>query len=445
VPPDALAAPAPSRPVPGRGSPSLLGALLHARRDRLGFVRRLAAHGDVVGFRLGARRFFLVSHPDPARRVLRDDAGRYRKGIGLQEARTFLGEGLLTAEGAAWEAQRRAVQPLFHAAAVQRCAPEVAAAADRLVARWRAAAAAGTPVDGMAEARRATLEVLLATLFRAPVTGEEGRLSEAFSVAGAYAVARITAPFAWTARLPTPANRRFRAAVALLHGYADGLLRRDRAEPDPESLIGHLRPAWEAAGATEAERRDQVVTLLLAGDETSAAACAWCWHLLSGDDEAQARVRDEARGAGPAADPARLPFTGQVVKEAMRLYPPVWLLPRVAVEADVVGGEAVPAGANVIVCPYTLHRNPRLWSRADAFDPDRFAAGRAYPHQAWIPFGVGERACVGTRLAMLEVPAIVAAAAAAFRIRPASTRPVRAQSGLTLHPRGGLPLRLSRA
>lgn len=443
--PEAMAAPAPSRPVPGRHGPSLPGALLHARRDKLAFVQRLAAHGDVVGFRLGARRFFLVSHPDPARRVLRDNAAGYRKGIGLQEARTFLGDGLLTAEGAAWEAQRRAVQPLFHAAGVQRCAPEIGAAAERLVGRWRAAHAAGVPVDGMAEARRATLEVLLAALFRAPLTGDEGRLSEAFSVAGAYAVARITAPFGWTAKLPTPANRRFRAAVALLHAYADGLLRRHREAPDPESVIGHLEPAWDASGATAAERRDQVVTLLLAGDETSAAASAWCWHLLSGDDEAQARVRDEARAAGPGTDPARLSFTGQVVKEAMRLYPPVWLLPRVATEADVVGGNDVPAGANVIVCPYTIHRNPRLWSRADVFDPDRFGPGRAHPHHAWLPFGVGERACVGTRLAMLEVPAIVAAAVAEFRIRPASDRPVRVQAGLTLHPQGGLPLRLSRA
>jgi cytochrome P450 len=154
---------------------------------------------------------------------------------------------------------------------------------------------------------------------------------------------------------------------------------------------------------------------------------------------AEARAAADGTGLCRAAD---LPYTTRVVREAMRLYPPVWLLPRVAVEADTVGGEPVPAGADVLVSPYTIHRHPGLWSRPEAFDPDRFAPGRAHPAHAYLPFGTGERACLGSRLALLEAPVFVAAALARFQAELLPGHRVRTDALLTLRPRGGLPLRL---
>jgi cytochrome P450 len=431
-----------------------LASLLHARRDRIGFVERLATMGDVVQFRLGRRQFFLVSHPEPARHVLRDNAGNYRKGIGLVEARTFLGEGMLTADGEVWAQQRREAHPWFHAGSVDAYAPQVGAAARRMVERWHAADAAGLPVDGMREAGRATLEVLLTSFMGATLSGREGEVAEAFAVASAYAVGRITALSPLSARLPTRRNRSFRSAIGLLHAYAEALLRPGEGGASEEGFLAYLRAAPGAGEApVEARRRrDKVVTLLLAGHETTATAVAWSWHLLANDADAQARVHEEAGAAfdgSPSApvDPTRLPFTIRVVKEAMRLYPPVWLLPRVAVGADRVGGEAVPAGAHVVVSPYTIHRHPALWTTPERFEPDRFDSHR--PHQsaphAYLPFGLGERACIGARLAMLEAPTLVAAAVARFHLAPdRASAPVRPEGLLTLRPRGGLPLCLRR-
>lgn len=417
------------RPTRRRLSP-LMASLLHAGRDRLGFLARLAEQGDVVWFRLGRRSVLLVSHPAPAARVLRENAGNYRKGIGLVEARAFLGEGMLTTDGNTWEPQRRAAQLAFHGR-MESVEAQVAAAAGRLVQRW----AGADEVDGVEEAGRAALEVLLTGMFGVGLDGREAEVARAFGVASEYAVGRITAPLAFTARLPTARNRRYREAVDVLRGFADGLLRR------PEVAEAGLLPPPVPGGETA--RRDQVLTLLLAGHETTAAAIAWSWHLLSCHPAAQARVRAEALAVTGVPRAADLPYTTRVVKEAMRLFPPVWVLPRVAAEDDVVGGETVPAGAHVLVSPYTIHRHPGLWSEPDRFDPGRFAPGRAHPAHAYLPFGAGERACVGSRLAMLEAPVLVAAPLARLRVEPRPGHTVRPDALLTLRPRGGLPLRLT--
>ncbi|ACU37958.1 cytochrome P450 [Actinosynnema mirum] len=435
---------------PARQAPALLARMA---RDRLEVMTSVAArYGDAVRLRLGPKSLHFFNHPDHAKHVLADHAANYRKGIGLVHARRALGDGLLTSEGEKWKAQRRTIGPGFQARRVNGKADAIAQEAVRLVARLRARAGDG-PVDVSAEMTGLTLAVLGRSLLDADLGAFDsvGASFEAVQDQAMFEMMTLSALPTW---LPLPRQLRFRRARADLEQVVARLAAERAAIPGPdgddvltrlvESVRGEADPR-----AGRLRMRDELVTLLLAGHETTASTLSWTFHLLDRHPEVWERVHAEAvevlgDRVPTFEDVHRLRYTGMVLQEVMRLYPAVWLLPRQAREADEIGGYPVPAGADVLICPYTLHRHPGLWEDPDRFDPERFdparAAGR--PRYAYLPFGAGPRVCVGSALGVLEATIVTACVARELRLSTAPGHRVRAEPMLTLRVRGGLPMRV---
>lgn len=438
-----------SLPPGPRGHP-LVGSLWQVWRDRLGLMSAaVREHGDAVRITMGPKALYLFNHPDHARHILSENHGNYRKGIGLVHARRALGDGLLTSDGDRWRHQRQAVQPAFARDRIAATADVIGDETERMLARWRLQPA-GT-VDLVSELTSLTLGVLGRSLLRVDL-GASDRIGEAFHAVQDQAMFEMMTLSAVPAWLPLPRQLRFRAARRELGRLVDRLVaeRTARGGGAGDDLLARLLASTGRDPDPRAGRRrlrDELVTLLLAGHETTASTLGWTWYLVERHPEVYRRMHAEAvevlgdrRPSYP--DLARLRYTTQVVEEAIRLYPPVWMLTRRAVREDRVGGHRVPAGADVLICPYTMHRNPAFWDDPEGFDPDRFDpdAARDRPRYAYIPFGAGPRVCVGSYLGLLEAVLVAAMIAREFRLYRPSRAPVRPEPMLSLGLRGGLPV-----
>lgn len=417
---------------PGPRGHRLLGSLLEVRQDKLRFVARATReHGDLVLFRMGPRRLYLLSHPGPIHHVLHENAAGYVKGIGLEQARILLGEGILTSEGERWSGQRQNLLHLFVHDRLEQYAGEIARAAERMTGRWHAAAQSGEPVEVAGEAVRLALDVLGRTLLGSDLNGLGERLTPALDEVVRWSMRRMSAVLPLPVSVPTPANLRCRRAVRELEQVADEILARGGGngflsaleESDPERL------------------RQEILSLVLAGHETTATTLSWCCHLLATHPEIQRNLREEVVRA-PPGDLPRLPYARMVVEEALRLYPPVWMITRRAVAEDRIGGYSIPAGSDILISVYTLHRHPDFWEAPEEFHPERFAASRTRPSQAYMPFGTGPRACLGRGFAFLEAILTLASIVRAFELSPFPGKTAEAEPLLTLRPRHGLFLRL---
>ncbi|WP_409465507.1 cytochrome P450 [Amycolatopsis sp. GA6-003] len=420
---------------PRRATPNLLRMLF---TDRLALMSRAASrYGDAVRIAIGPKQLYLFNHPDYAKHVLVEANDNYRKGIGLAQARRALGDGLLTSEGELWRRQRKAIQPALQQKRIDAQAGVVAAEAGEL-ARRLAARIGGGPVDVAGEVTRMTVGVLGRMLLHADL-GPAAVLAHHFDAVQDQAMFEAVTLEAIPSWLPLPGQRRFRAARAALRRLAGQVV--------DQQGSGVLAEALAGAGGDRAQARDEVITLLLAGHETTASTLGWTMAMLDRHPDVAERVRAEAAQVlgdrlPAAADLHRLVYTGNVVQEVMRLYPPVWLLPRVAVAADRIGGYPVPAGADVVVCPYTLHRHPEFWPDPERFDPDRFEQSRAAgrPRYAYLPFGAGPRFCVGRHLGLMEAVFAVAVLCRDLRLSVVPGHRLVPEAMLSLRIRGGLPM-----
>lgn len=437
---------------PGPGPLALPGLMRKLWTDRLSLLEDAAGEfGDVVRFSMGPKTIYFFNHPDHAKYVLADNPANYRKGMGLAEARKrLLGDGLLTSEGDLWRHQRRTIQPAFRreriAGFADVVAEEAAALVDRLQER-----ADGEPVDVVAEMTRVTIGVLGQTLFDMDLS-PLSFLGGAFEVAQDQAMFEMVTLGALPLWLPLPRHRRFRAARRQLDDAVRVLLTRHEQEASHagSDVISLLSRAYEAEGERRRYRlRDELVTILLAGHETTASTLSWTWSLLARHPEAARAMHEEAvEVLGDRVpryeDVGRLSYTSMVIQEAMRLYPPVWGLPRKALGPDEIGGYRIPAGADVMICPYTLHRHPGFWESPGQFRPQRFepaAAGNRHRY-AYIPFGAGPRVCVGSHLGMLEATLTAATVARRFRLELTDGADPLPEPMLSLRVRNGLPMRV---
>lgn len=436
-------------PGPSRAAtPQLLAKMA---RDRLSVMRSAAAeYGDAVRLPLGPKTLFYFNHPDHAKRVLTDNAANYHKGIGLVHARRALGDGLLTSEGELWRSQRRTIQPVFQAKRIARQTPAIAEEAAALVARLREREG-GEPVDMREEMTGLALGVLGRTLLDSDL-GAYASIGESFETVQDQAIFEMMSLSSVPAWIPLPQQRRFRRARADLERIVARLAADRAAHPteDGDDVLSRLiesPPADSDPAAGRRRMRDELVTLLLAGHETTASTLSWTLHLLDEHPLVRERVRQEVievLGDRPPdfEDLHRLTYTTMVIEEVMRLYPPVWILPRKAQAEDEIGGFHVPAGAEVLVCPYTLHRHPGFWDAPDRFDPERFGPGRAGGRHryAYIPFGAGPRVCVGSNLGVLEATVVIAVLVRELELTKVAGAVVRPEPMLTLRIRGGLPM-----
>ncbi|MGW7449706.1 cytochrome P450 [Kitasatospora sp. NPDC054795] len=435
---------------PRRAAPVLLRRLVG---DRLEMMRSAAAeYGDAVRISMGPKTLYFFNHPDHAKHVLADNAANYHKGIGLAQARRALGNGLLTSEGELWRKQRRQIQPAFQHKRIVQQAGAVAEEAAKLVGRLRAHEG-GAPVDLTKEVTALTLGVLGRTLLDVDLSAFEavGHDFEAVQDQAMFDMVTMGMVPGW---VPLSKQLRFRQARQDLQRVVDRLVAervsRDAGEIVGEDALSRLIVATRQEPDHKVARqrmRDELVTLLLAGHETTASTLGWTFYLADRHPEVMDRLHAEAVEVlgdrlPEFEDLHRLRYTSMVVEEVMRLYPPVWILPRQAQADDEVGGYHVPAGSDVLICPYTLHRHSRFWDDPEQFDPERFDRDRATdrPRYAYIPFGAGPRFCIGNHLGLLEATFTIAMVARDLRLRKVPGYRVVAEPMLSLRVRGGLPM-----
>jgi cytochrome P450 len=461
--------------VPGPRGAGMAAALYALARSPLdGYVRLAARYGDTVRIPFTAgRSFYLLSRPEHAEHVLAANQDNYVKALTtFLPLRALIGDGLLTSDGDRWRRHRRLVQPLFSRGHVAAFGPAMAAAAQRMVARWDLLAE-GSVIDVPKQMSALALDVLGQALFGCDLTEDAEHMVKVMD--GAQRVA-LLAPVLPLAR--GPASARALTAIARRVGGAangiEGLVRQivsargtaGRACPDPggaastspDDLLNVLLNAQVHGGCplTGTEVSDEVATFLLAGHETSATALSWSLALLSAHPAARQRLEAEVDavlgGRDPdAGDVASLHWTRAVVAEAMRLYPPAWTIERDALADDEVAGTPIPAGSLVVVPPYLVHRHPDFWPDPSGFDPDRFMPGQSRGDDggtrlryAYIPFGGGRRACVGASFAELETVLVLATITRRYRLELIERRVPAPAGKITLRPGRELRMRLLR-
>ena len=435
---------APRRRPPGPHGHALLGSLLEVRRDRIRFVTRsVETYGDIVGFRMPHRNLVLLRHPDHIRHVLCENPGNYRKGLGLRDATDLLGDGLLTSDGDLWASRRRILQTAFQRDRLQSYHASISEAAFSLADRWERAAISGTVLDAGGEFAIATLRIATRTLFETKL--DDGTLAEIaadLDIAGQMAMARMTAFVPLPRWLPTRANLRTAAAIRRLESHVDGIARGyDAGRHAPGSMLRKLIEGVAAETDPRRAVRNEILTFLLAGHETTAATLTWALYLLARNRDCLETLRQEV---DQIEDASKLAYTRMAIDETMRLYPPVWMLPRRSVADDCIGGYDVPAGSDVLISLYSLHRHPNFWPDPERFEPGRFAASGRPGSGAYLPFGSGPRTCVGASLGLLEAVILLATVVARCEFQLASEQEVECEASLSLRPKNGLRILVQR-
>ncbi len=430
-----------------------LGSLPQIRRDRLGLlVNAVHDYGEIVHFRLVNRHVVLLANPDDVRQVFQDNARNYSKQTpGFRVLRAFLADGLLTSEGDAWLRQRRIAQPAFHRARIATFAETITTAATDLANRWDADDTSETNLT--AEMMRLTLRIVGETLLSTDVTQEADRVGQALTVAlraANRAVGRVIEIPLW---VPTPTNLRLRQSLTALDRVVYDVIHQRRLSRgdagDLLSMLMHARDEETGEAMSDRQLRDEVMTIFLAGHETTAVALGWTWYLLSKYPAVAQQLRgelSEVLGGRPPGfdDLPRLAYTEQVIKESMRLYPPAWIISRCAVAADRIGEYEIPPRTIIFASPYITHRLPRVWENPEGFEPSRFERDRAAARApfAYFPFGGGPRQCIGNIFAMMEMVLIVATIAQRYRLDLIPGVQGRLSPGITLRP--SLPIHVQR-
>ncbi len=415
-------------------------------------LRRFAdlarTYGDVVSFRTPAGRMVFLSAPQDIRDVLVTHQANFTKSRGLERAKVLLGEGLLTAEGATHRRERRLLQPAFHRDRIARYAAAMVESADRAQSRWRA----GEPFDVAREMNHLTLAIVGRTLFDLDVEAQADDVGAALTrVLESFWIGLL--PFGQTIeRLPVPAFRQARQARDDLDAIIYRVIAERRADGrDHGDLLSMLLAARDTAeegdgrGLSDAQVRDEAMTLMLAGHETTANALTWTWYLLSEWPEARAALEAELDsvlgGRLPTlADVASLRYTDQVAHEALRLYPPAWLIGRRTIEPYAVRGYTLPSRTVVMMSPYVVQRDARWFPDPERFAPERWtpAFKESLPKQAFFPFGAGSRQCIGESFAWMEMTLLIATIAQRWRLAHVPGHRAVPQPLITLRAKHGM-------
>ena len=404
--------------------------------------------GDVAAFHIGRQPIILLSHPDQIRDVLVTNARQFHKGRGLERAQLILGQGLLTSEGDFHLRQRRLAQPAFHRARITAYGDTMAAYAERHARRW----VDGQVLDVSREMAAYTLAVVGKTLFDADIEGEAQEIGQALAAAIAAFNITVLPMGELLLKLPFPAARRFKRGRIRLDATIYRMIAERRSAGDDRGdlfsmlLLAHDTEG-DGSGMSDRQLRDETMTLLLAGHETTANLLTWAFYLLSQNPDAEARLHDELDALGDAPlgadDMQRLPYARAVVAETMRLYPPAWIVGRRALSEYAIGEARIPARAIVLMSQWIVHRDPRWWPDAESFQPERWLAGGSAhdpsrPRFSYFPFGAGTRVCIGEQFAWMEGTLGLAAFARRWRLRLAAGHRVVPQPIITLRAKHGM-------
>ncbi len=410
---------------------------------------RFERYGDIYYAPFLGRDVYVLRHPEHIKEVLISQAASFGKptsGLTASQLNKLLGNGLLNVNGDEWRRRRRLLQPAFRSERLRAYADTVVRHADEQVGRWRV----GERIDLSAEMMHLTLRIVCKTLFDHEVSSETDRVARAVaSFRDAFGGVDAFVPD-W---VPLPRKRRVLEARAEVDRIVYDLIdERSARGSGGEDLLSALIEAGQSEGEqalTRKELRDELLTLFIAGHETTSHALSWTFHLLMTHADEEARVCEEVQGfeTSPGWDELdALPRTRQALEESMRLFPPAYAIARSATREVQLGGYAIPAGADVVMWIRHVHRDPRWHERPLRFDPDRFApeARRDMPTCAYLPFGAGQRTCIGKQFAMMEAQLILARVLRQWRFRPDPDHRVVPDHAVTMAPRGGLPVFLDR-
>ena len=405
-------------------------------------LRWFREHGDTYRVFAPGRRSWtwVIQQPDDIKRVLVTNHRNYTKGVGIDRVRLLLGNGIMTSEGEFWRRQRRMMQPAFHRRVVERFATVIRQLNAGLLEQWDGAAARGEPVNLTQAMSRLALEVVLQAIF----SEDLGRLVVDLS----------DNPFMMVTR-ETKRDPRFAYEFRQLGRVVQQVIRHRRASGrrqfDFTQMLMESVDPESGQGMSERELLDEVLTLVVAGHETTASALNWTWWLLSHHPQVERRLHEEQDrvgdlGTASYADLDRLPYLFAVLQESMRLYPPGWLLTRRSIGPDRLGGHALPPGTDVFLSPFVVHRHPAIWDNAEAFDPDRFEPGQAEGRHklAYIPFAAGPRHCIGQNFSIFEMMLHLNGATRRFRLRPVVPGPVELEARINLRPARDIFMRVEK-
>ena len=401
-----------------------------------------ARYGDIYRVYAPGRKSYtyVIHHPDDVKRVLVSNHKNYTKGVGLDRVKILLGNGIMTSEGEFWRRQRYMMQPMFHRRVITEFARVIDEANERFIARWEAQAERGESVNVTDDMSALTLDIVLRAVFGRDLD----RLSQESG----------GNPFAVVTQEPAR-NLQFAYKFRSLGKLVAAVMRRRASEAEEHvdflAMLMSARDKDTGDAMSERELIDEVMTLVVAGHETTASALNWTWYLLALHPQVESRLHAEIDAAPISAAPSlarmeTLPYTQQVVNEALRLYPPGWLLSRRALGADVLAGFEIPAGADVLLSPYLLHRHPRFWPEPDAFKPERFASENeaARPRFAYMPFAAGPRHCIGETFALYEMLMHLYKVARRYRLTYLPAEPVELEAQINLRTKKPLYMRLER-
>jgi cytochrome P450 len=430
---------------PGPKARPVRGLLPEWRRDPLTFLTDAARdYGDVVRLRIGPINFYLLNHPDLIEAVLVTHNKVMTKGRGLEATEEVLGNGLLTSEGDFWRRQRRLAQPGFHKDRITAYADTMVRFTEEHIAPWQA----GETRDIHREMMRLTSAIAAKTLFSADVRGDTDAVGTALDITIDMFQRRVRSlikiPHSW----PTPANRRFMRAVNQLDEVIYKIIEQRRAGgEDPGDLLSMLMNAVDEDGSrmTPKQLRDEVMTLFLAGHETTANTLSWTWYLLGQNPAVADRLHEEVAavlgGRAPTpSDLPRLPYVEAVVNEALRVYPPAWVMGRHASAPLQLGEYEFPAEVDYMFSQWVMHRHPAYFADPLSFKPERWLDGLAkrLPAFAYFPFGGGPRMCIGKGFALMEAQLLLATIVQRYRFALVPGQVVVANPAITLRPRDGV-------
>lgn len=436
--------------APGPRGHWLLGSLQEFRHDVLGLMMEsVRAHGDVVRFRLGPQVIHLLNHPDHVQHVLQRNHQNFDKNTrSASFIKAVTGDSLLTANGEFWQRQRRLLQPAFHRQNIAAFTTQMTESTGAMLESWRCRSGDAGPIDLAPEMMRLTYTIVGRTLFNTEVGSDADAINGAMQTILPHTFERLGRVFNWPDWVPTPANLRFSHALRVIDTTVFRIIAEHRrsmtgdgpTQGDLLTMMLRMRDEETGEGLSDRQLRNETITFLLAGHETTANALTWIFHLISQHPEVERLLMEEVctvlGGRVPTfEDLPRLTYTKMVVMESMRLYPPIWIIERRVIRDDEVGGFHLPAGSAVVIAPYALHRHPVFWKDPEKFDPTRF---EHLPSEAYIPFGAGPRFCIGREFAMLEAQVITAMVVQAFHLQHVPGHRVEPWPGITLRTRHGL-------
>ncbi len=443
--------------IPGPSRLTAIARIPRFRRNELaGFRYGWETHGDIYHVRFGWRDLWICSHPDLIHQVLVTGRDNWRRINELPDGRPFglkmaLGDGLLTTDGDDWQWRRRMVNPAFHRQRIEGMVEIMGESASRMIDRLGATADADREVDLLQEMKLVTQDIIGRTMFSADISGDADRIGNAVDEALRYVAKRsralVSIPKGWA----TPAARRFDRAIADLDDAIYGAIARRRAAGNSgEDLLGMLLEAEDKETGrqlNDEQIRNEVATVYGAGHETTANALSWAWHELMQSPHVLEKLRSEVDAVGD--DPsvmATLPYARMVLEETLRFRPPVPINGRFALENDELGGYEVAPGAVALLIVNNVHRHPDFWQNPDQFDPERFSLDRKENRNryAWSPFGAGPHLCIGNNFALLEGTLLLAMMARHLTFEPIVALPRPPALAVTLKPRDGLRVRVTR-